>query len=55
MKPAIKKIQSPKSSPIVTNNETKTSKEFKSEDARLLHLKEVKEFNRFLEASCDCV
>jgi len=55
MKPAIKKIQSPKSTPSVTSNENKPLKTNKRDDADALHLKEVKEFNRFLEANCDCV
>lgn len=60
MKQAVNKAESAKASPdtVLTNTvATKQKPHTKSttEISRLLKLKETNLFNRFLEASCDCV
>ena len=55
MEQAIKKTAPVKALSTQTAPETKTLKTSKTEEARLLNLKETNLFHRFLESSCDCV
>jgi hypothetical protein len=55
MKTAIKKTAQSKVSHQDTSAVIKSNKSDKSKEASLLDLEKTKFFNRFIEASCDCV
>lgn len=55
MKQTIKKVDAVKASPAQATSETKLRKTSKAEAAGSKDLSKTNLFNRFLEASCDCV
>ncbi|MFV1921174.1 MAG: hypothetical protein ACMZ63_01000 [Methylotenera sp.] len=55
MKTAIRKTDLNKVSHQDTSAVIKSNKSDKTKEARLLDLEKSKIFNRFIEASCDCV
>lgn len=55
MKTAIRKTDLNKVSHLDTSAAIKSNQSGKTKEARLLDLEKTKIFNRFIEASCDCV
>lgn len=55
MKQAIKKAEATKTASLQATATPKTPKPSETEEARVSNLTKTNLFNRFLEASCDCV